>query len=239
MFKFIINQMPIEAYLMNLVFCFLPYLIVGIILGGLIYRRKDEQYYAKMRFIALDGEGRLFKFGKGLFYFGFFLLFMGHIIGLLLPQVAYESFAKNEVREQVSLAAGAVSGVIALFGLILVIAHRYENVQLRTADKWLVALLFVQIVTGLLGEVISFTSSTKNYMSIHQWAQGLVIFKPDSWYYLAKVHPLILFHMVIGIMMFLIYPFKLLHLAIALVWQSKHVSSHDMTTVPEEHSPQP
>jgi len=51
------------------------------------------------------------------------------------------------------------------------------------------------------------------------WAQGILLLRPDSWMLVAEAHPIFKAHLFLGMTIFLVFPFtRLVHVWSAPIW---------------------
>ena len=159
----------------------------------------------------------MIKWGSPLFHFAVIGVFFGHIFGLLAPEPLYIWLMSNETKRLLAIIMGGAAGIVALAGITLMMVRRFTNerVSVRSsfADKAIVVLIFVQILTGLLGTYVTSQSPLESYMTIDHWAQGLFIFKPDSWIHLLDTSLIHKIHILLGFLIVIVFPFtKLMHM---------------------------
>ena len=99
----------------------------------------------------------LLKWGSDLFHVGIILVFFGHIFGLLAPEWSYDWLITNEQKRQLAIVMGSGAGLITLVGICLLTLRRFTNSRVvansHFGDYLFVVLIFLQIVTGLMGTV--------------------------------------------------------------------------------------
>ena len=161
-------------------FQYLPYIAGALFVCGVTYRiaaqGKTVQAYST-QFLSNDP---LLKWGSNLFHVGIILVFFGHIFGLLAPEWAYDWLITNEQKRQLAIVMGSGAGLITLVGICLLTLRRFTNSRVvansHLGDYLFVVLIFLQIVTGLLGTVETVNSDLDHYMNLDRWAQGLFTF---------------------------------------------------------------
>ena len=63
----------------------LPYVMVAVLVGGLIWRYRYDQFGWTTRSSQLY-ESRLLRIGSPLFHFGILVVIVGHVAGLVIPK---------------------------------------------------------------------------------------------------------------------------------------------------------
>ena len=179
-------------------FQYLPYIAGALFVCGVTYRiaaqGKTVQAYST-QFLSNDP---LLKWGSNLFHVGIILVFFGHIFGLLAPEWSYD-------------------WLITLVGICLLTLRRFTNSRVvansHLGDYLFVVLIFLQIVTGLLGTVETVNSDLDHYMNLDRWAQGLFTFMPQASDYIVHASLPHKIHILLGFLLVIIFPFtKLMHM---------------------------
>lgn len=204
-------------YLNNFFLGYLPYVALTVLATGLIYRtirRNNTIQASSSQFISND---KSLRWGSTLFHYAILLVLLGHILGLLTPEWLYNWFMTNETKRLLAILMGSISGAAALVGITLLVVRRFSNKRVwgtsKIQDYVIVVLLLVQISLGLWCTYITTQSSLEDYMAMEYWAQGIFIFEPDSWKYIADADLIYKLHIVNGFLIFIIFPFtKLMHM---------------------------
>ena len=204
-------------YLNNFFLGYLPYVALSVLATGLIYRtirRNNTIQASSSQFISND---KSLRWGSTLFHYAILLVLLGHILGLLTPEWLYNWFMTNETKRLLAILMGSISGAAALVGITLLVVRRFSNKRVwatsKIQDYVIVVLLLVQISLGLWCTYITTQSSLEDYMAMEYWAQGIFIFEPDSWKYIADADLIYKIHIVNGFLIFIIFPFtKLMHM---------------------------
>ncbi len=204
-------------YLNNFFLGYLPYVALTVLATGLIYRtirRNNTIQASSSQFISND---KSLRWGSTLFHYAILLVLLGHILGLLTPEWLYNWFMTNETKRLLAILMGSISGAAALVGITLLVVRRFSNKRVwatsKIQDYVIVVLLLVQISLGLWCTYITTQSSLEDYMAMEYWAQGIFIFEPDSWKYIADADLIYKIHIVNGFLIFIIFPFtKLMHM---------------------------
>ena len=206
-----------SGYLNNFILGYLPYISLAVFITGLlygIYRRNNTIQASSSQFVSKD-KGILW--GSTLFHFAIILVFLGHIFGLLTPEWLYNWFMSNETKRLLAIVLGSLSGGVALLGITLLAIRRFTNKRVQATGKLqdyiIVSLLLLQITLGLWGTYITTYSPLEDYMAMEHWAQGIALFEPDSWKYIAHVNWVYKLHIANGFLICIIFPFtKLMHM---------------------------
>ncbi len=195
-----------------------PYIAIGSMIFGSILRYDRDPYSWKADSSQLMSQ-KGFRLGSNLFHIGIILLFFGHFIGLLTPHFVYEPFISAEHKQILAMAAGGIFGIMAFFGMVILIARRLGNPRVRATshfmDILILLLLFLQLILGLLTipESAKHIEGATSMLALAEWAQGIVTFRPDAASYVANEPLIFKLHILLGLTIFLIFPFtRLVHI---------------------------
>ncbi len=202
----ILNTFLFEVY---------PYICLAVFFMGSLARFDRDQYTWKSDSSQLLRSGQL-RWGSNLFHIGVLFLFFGHFVGLLTPHAIYEHFISPQAKQLMAVYSGGTAGVICFIGLSLLLHRRLFDPRIRLTshrtDLAILIILWVQLTIGLITLPFSLAHSDGAVMlSLSDWAQRLVTFRPDAnglvglaWPYKA--------HLVLGMTIFLLFPFsRLVH----------------------------
>jgi nitrate reductase gamma subunit len=135
----------------NFLFIALPYIALIVFIIGTVYRYKGT----KFKFSSLSSEflerKKLF-WGSVPFHYGIIVLFFGHLIAFLLPDVIL-SWNSNSLRLIILEVAAFIFGLSALIGLFNLFVRRNTNARIEVVtsrmDLIIELILLIQIVFGL------------------------------------------------------------------------------------------
>ena len=155
------------------------------------------------------------NWASNLFHIGILGIFFGHLFGMLTPHWMYAWFLPVAVKQQLAMIAGGICGV--LIGGSMLLIRRLFNQRVRatstTPDIIIMSILLIQCILGL--STIPFSAQYPDgseMMKLVGWAQGIVTFKGGSSEMLSGVAPIFRVHLVLGMTIFLIFPFtRLVH----------------------------
>ena len=196
----------------------LPYLVALVLIAGLAWRYRYDQFGWTTRSSQLY-ESRLLRIASPLFHFGLLVVLFGHLMGLLIPKAWTDLLITQETYHAMALGAGAVAGLATLVGIALLIYRRRTTgpVFLATTrnDKLMYVVLVAAIVLGLLATFTGDQTATGEHHNYREtvsiWFRSLLVFQPDvqamaasTWQF--KVHILV------GLGLFALVPFsRLIH----------------------------
>ena len=132
-------------------FIILPYVALTVFLVGTIYRYRGT----KFKFSSLSSEfleGKNLFWGSVPFHYGIMVLFFGHLIAFLLPEVIL-SWNSSPLRLIILEVSAFIFGLSALVGMFNLLLRRNINPRIKIVttkmDLFIELLLFIQIFFGL------------------------------------------------------------------------------------------
>lgn len=196
----------------------LPYVMVAILVGGLVWRYRYDQFGWTTRSSQLY-ESRLLRIGSPLFHFGILVVIVGHVIGLVIPKAWTDAVGVSEDLYHVTaLGLGAVAGVATLVGVAILIYRRRTTGPVFMAttknDKAMYVVLVAAIVAGLATTLISVFGPHEDVTyreTVSPWFRSLFVFQPDI-AAMSEASLAFQIHTLIGMALFVIWPFtRLVH----------------------------
>ena len=115
------------------------------------------------------------------------------------------------------MVAGGAAGALCLVGLILLIHRRLTEPRIRITgrpmDMAVLLLLLAQLLLGLFSITVSVQHlDGEEMIKLMMWAQHIVTFRGDAAGFVAGVAPVFKLHLVLGMTIFVIFPFsRLVH----------------------------
>ena len=203
---------PLDTFLFGLY----PYICLTVFLLGSLIRFDRDQYTWKSDSSQLLKAGQL-KLGSNLFHVGVLFLFFGHLFGMLTPHFLYEPFISAGTKQLLAMTAGGIAGALGFVGVSLLLHRRLFEPRIRinskTSDIVLLVLLWLQLALGLVTLPLSAQHLDGGMMLIlAEWAQRIVTFRAGAPELLAEVSWVFKAHIVLGMSIFLIFPFtRLVH----------------------------
>jgi nitrate reductase gamma subunit len=236
--------------LFGFVFGVYPYICFTVFLAGSLIRFDQNQYSWKSDSSQMLRTGSL-RWGSNLFHAGILLLFFGHLLGLLTPHSFYGHFLEVPVKQMLAIYSGGAAGVMCFVGLTLLIHRRVFDPRIRASshptDIAVLVILWVQLVVGLITLPFSWAHSDGSVMLVlADWAQRVVTLRAVDAEALAHVSWPFLFHVVLGMTIFLLLPFsRLVHIwsgfaALGYLFRPYQVVRSRRLNLPPGHNqPQP
>jgi nitrate reductase gamma subunit len=203
-------------YINQFLFGIYPYIAITVFFVGSLLRYDRDQYTWKASSSQLLRKKDM-VLGSNLFHIGIIMLFFGHLLGLLTPHSAYAFVMDAGTKQVMAMTAGGIFGTLCLIGMILLIRRRMFDPRIRAnsqyADLPILLILFVQLLLGLA--TIPFSAQHldgSSMLALAHWAQHLVTFQGDAASFVADEAFVFKAHLVLGLTIFLLFPFtRLVH----------------------------
>jgi nitrate reductase gamma subunit len=232
--------------LFGFVFGVYPYICLTVFLVGSLIRFDQNQYSWKSDSSQMLRTGSL-RWGSNLFHAGILFLFFGHLLGLLTPHSFYGHFMAAPVKQMLAIYSGGAAGVMCFIGLSLLIHRRMFDARIRLTshptDLAILIILWVQLSLGLVTLPFSWAHSDGSVMLIlADWAQRILTLRAVDAAALVNVPWPFLFHVVLGMTIFLLFPFsRLVHVwsgfaTLAFLFRSPQVVRSRRLNVPADHN---
>ncbi|MEI6160985.1 MAG: respiratory nitrate reductase subunit gamma [Roseococcus sp.] len=207
----------------HILFVWYPYVALTAFLLGSLIRFDREQYSWRASSSQMLRKKQL-TWGSNLFHGGILFLFVGHAAGLLTPKFIYTLLITVEQKQFIAVIAGGIAGLICFIGLSLLLHRRLYDARIRVTSTYMdlavLIILWVQLSLGLITLPFSLTHSDGSVMlTLAHWAQGILTLQPVDAKTLQGLAFPYLAHLVLGMTIFLIFPFsRLVHVWSAPVW---------------------
>jgi nitrate reductase gamma subunit len=208
----------------SIVFGWYPYLCFTVFLLGSLLRFDREQYSWRSGSSQLLRRRQL-MWGSNLFHVGILIIFVGHLAGLLTPIAIFDALGiSHGFKQMLAIVVGGVAGLMCLVGIGLLTHRRLFDPRIRAnssfGDTAILLILFAQLLLGLATIPLSLGHLDGHEMvKFMNWAQGIVMLRPEAAAYVADAHPVFKAHLVLGMTIFLVFPFtRLVHVWSAPVW---------------------
>lgn len=212
------------SYLNSVVFGWYPYLCAIVFLVGSLLRFDTTQYSWRSGSSQLLRRRQL-RLGSNLFHVGILVLFGGHFFGLLTPVALLQTLGvPYESKQILAMSVGGLAGLSCFAGLLILAHRRLADPRIRAnssfADTAILLLLLAQVTLGLATIPLSAADTTaRDMVNFMNWAQGIVFLNPHAAAFVAEVPLLFKVHLVLGMTLFLVFPFtRLVHIWSVPVW---------------------
>ncbi|MFP7231297.1 respiratory nitrate reductase subunit gamma [Bacillus subtilis] len=194
----------------------MPYIVLTIFIGGHIYRYQHDQFGWTAKSSELLEKKKLAA-GSTLFHWGILCVVGGHIMGILIPEGVYSGIGISEyVYHKMAIGAGLPAGIVACIGLFILTYRRLFDKRIRKtsspADILILILLLFMMLSGVAATFLNIDSKGFDYRTtVGPWFREIALFRPDA--SLMESVPLwFKFHIVIGYVVFILWPFtRLVH----------------------------
>ncbi|CAM3903267.1 respiratory nitrate reductase subunit gamma [Roseateles saccharophilus] len=199
----------------NFLFVVYPYICLAVFLMGSLARFDRDQYTWKSDSSQLL-RGRGMRWASNLFHAGILFLMVGHTAGMLTPHALYEHFISPANKQMLAIVAGGVAGTFCFIGLSMLIWRRMTDPRIRLTshrtDLAILWILWLQLSLGLITLPFSLHHADGSVMLVlSDWAQRIVTLNPDASGLVPLAWPYKV-HMVLGMTIFLLFPFsRLVH----------------------------
>jgi nitrate reductase gamma subunit len=193
-----------------------PYICLAVFLMGSLARFDRDQYTWKSDSSILLRRGSM-NWASNLFHIGILFLLFGHTVGLLTPHWVYEPFISAPAKQMFAIVSGGLAGTLCFIGLTMLLARRLFDPRIRLTshrtDLAILIILWIQLVLGLVTLPFSYghRADAQAMLVLSAYLQGIATFSPDA-SALASIDWPFKLHMVLGMTIFLLFPFsRLVH----------------------------
>jgi nitrate reductase gamma subunit len=200
-----------------LLFGAFPYVAIVLFFVISIWRYRKNAY----RVSSLSSqflESRKLFWGSVPFHLGILTLFLGHLIGFLIPRQVM-AWNESPLRLLVLEVTGLVAGLLTLVGLVLLIWRRHTSDRLRPLtskiDVLLYLVLLFDVVTGLYIALGHRWGSAWYVHVLAPYLQSLFTFQPNV-SLVADLPIVVKMHVVGAFVLFALFSFtRLMHILVA------------------------
>jgi nitrate reductase gamma subunit len=193
-----------------------PYICLTVFVVGHFWRYRYDKFGWTTRSSQLY-EDRLLRIGSPLFHFGILAVFLGHVMGLGVPESWTGAVGVSEgLYHFLAASIGAAAGFATLVGMAILIYRRRTVGPVFSAttkmDKAMYAVLATVIVLGLVNTVAANIFGHYDYReSVSVWFRGIFRFDlhPDL---MAEAPLSFQLHGLTAMFLFALWPFtRLVH----------------------------
>ncbi|MBN8892506.1 MAG: respiratory nitrate reductase subunit gamma [Acetobacteraceae bacterium SCN 69-10] len=202
----------------SILFGLYPYVAIAVFLAGSLIRFDREQYTWRSGSSQLL-QRKMLMWGSNCFHVGVLAILAGHFVGLLTPHEWYTGLGLSVPNKQLlAMAAGGVFGLVCLLGITLLVMRRLGDARIRATsspmDIAILLMLFAQLLLGLSSIFVSAQHlDGAEMLKLAGWAQHIVTLQTDAAGLMADVHPIFKLHILLGLTIFLVFPFsRLVHI---------------------------
>ncbi len=200
------------------IFGVMPYVALTVLLVGSIARYERDPFTWKSSSSQLLRRKQLI-WGSVLFHVGIITVFFGHLIGLFTPLWLIDALGvPHGFKQWMAVIIGGVAGVAALIGASMLLHRRLFDPRIRVhssfMDILILALIWLQLFVGL--GTITLTLEHMDGIEMVRfmtWSQSVVMLKLNAWAQVVDVHWLYKFHILLGLIIVMLFPFtRLVHM---------------------------
>ncbi|MGI8589928.1 MAG: respiratory nitrate reductase subunit gamma [Nakamurella sp.] len=199
----------------TLLWVVLPYVCLAVFIVGHLWRYKYDKFGWTTRSSQLY-ESRLLRWGSPLFHFGILVVFLGHVMGLGIPESWTEAIGISEgLYHLMAISLGVVAGFCTLVGLVILIYRRRTTGPVFSAttrmDKAMYLMLSLVIGLGLWNTASGVAGAYNYRQGVSVWFRGIFTF---------SLHPELManaplsfqLHGIAAVALFALWPFtRLVH----------------------------
>ncbi|MDO4259198.1 MAG: respiratory nitrate reductase subunit gamma [Actinomycetaceae bacterium] len=203
----------------TLLWVVLPYAAVLMMIIGLVWRFKTDQYGWTSRSSEWN-ESAILRWSSPLFHFGILGVAVGHVVGLLVPKSVTEFMGISQhVYHLGAVIGGSIAGLATIIGLCGLIYRRLvvKSVRLATTRMDIVTyiLLAIPIFLGAAATVIhQIFGGEHGYDyrdTISVWFRSIFLLQPRP-EIMIDVPAAFQLHIIAGLLLFCVWPFtRLVH----------------------------
>ena len=196
-------------------FVVFPYICVTVFVVGHIWRYRYDKFGWTTRSSQLY-ENRLLRIGSPMFHFGILFVFLGHVMGLAVPEPWTAAVGLSEHWYHVlAIGIGSVAGFCTIVGMAILIYRRRTVGPVFSAttrmDKFMYAVLASVILLGLVNTAGQVFADYDYRQGVSVWFRG--IWRGALYPQLMEEAPLSFqIHGVLAMFLFALWPFtRLVH----------------------------
>lgn len=200
-------------------FVILPYVCLAIMIFGIGWRWKTDQFGWTSR-SSETYERTWLRVASPLFHFGIIFVFFGHVLGLIIPQSWTEAIGIDETAYHlVAVSLGSIAALMTIIGLIGLLVRRIvvKSIRLATSRSDIVTYILLLIPIGLgatatVWKQIFGGANGYNYReTISPWLRSLFYFHPDI-SLMSEVPWIFKAHICAAFLLFAVWPYtRLIH----------------------------
>ncbi len=204
----------------------LPYVSLTLLVAGLVWRWRSDQFGWTSRSSQLQ-ESRLLRLSSPLFHIGILLVGVGHVMGLLVPKSWTEAAGIQEhAYHLMASVPGSIAGAMTVLGLAGLLYRRcvVKSVRLATTTNDIIMYVLLLLPIGLgswatvTTQLLGGAGGGYDYREIiSPWLRSVLSFQPEP-ALMADVPTAFKMHVVAAFLLFAIWPFtRLVHVVSAPV----------------------
>ncbi|MDY2668934.1 respiratory nitrate reductase subunit gamma [Schaalia hyovaginalis] len=203
----------------------LPYLAIVLLVVGLVWRYRTDQYGWTSRSSNWN-ESAILRWSSPMFHFGILFVALGHVLGLVVPKSWTQAVGiSQEAYHLMATIPGSLAGLVTIIGLVGLLYRRMvvKSVRLATtrADIVTYVLLVIPILLGAFAtistQVLGGAHGYDYRETISVWFRSVLLLSPRP-ELMVDVPLAFRLHIVAGMLLFCVWPFtRLVHVVSAPV----------------------
>lgn len=194
-----------------------PYVTLTLMVAGCLYRFTHRPFGWGSQSSEML-EKRSLRWGSLLFHWGIIFVFIGHVMGLLIPMALYRLFGiSDEFYHFNAILFGSIVGIIAWLGAVILLLRRFFQPRIRAnshrSDFVSLDMLILVITLGVAVTLVYdvFYDRYEYRATIGPWIRQVLTFHPDA-SLMAHVPLILQIHIIAAFALFAIWPFtRLVH----------------------------
>lgn len=154
-----------------------PYICLTIFVLGHIWRYRYDKFGWTTRSSQLY-ENRMLRLGSPLFHFGILIVFLGHVIGLGIPERWTSAIGIGDsLYHALAIGSGVVAGFCTIVGMAILIYRRRTVGPVFSAttrmDKFMYVVLATVIALGLINTAGQVVNDYDYRLGVSVWFRGI------------------------------------------------------------------
>ncbi|MUL85021.1 MULTISPECIES: respiratory nitrate reductase subunit gamma [unclassified Mycolicibacterium] len=194
-----------------------PYVTLAMVAVGTWWRYRYDKFGWTTRSSQLY-ESRLLRIASPMFHFGMLVVFIGHVVGLLIPESWMDLVMSDHVYHLQAVILGGIAGIASLVGIALLIYRRRVTGPVFMAttvnDKTMYLVLVSAMVAGFACTAIGATPQGAEHdyrETVSPWFRSIWILQPRG-DLMAQAPVYFHIHVMIALVLFCLWPFtRLVH----------------------------
>ncbi len=194
-----------------------PYVTLAMVAVGTWWRYRYDKFGWTTRSSQLY-ESRLLRIASPMFHFGMLVVFIGHVVGLVIPESWMNLVIGEHAYHLQAVILGGLAGIATLVGIVLLIYRRRTTGPVFMAttvnDKAMYVVLVAAIVAGSACTLMGSTPEGAEHdyrETVSPWFRSIWIFQPRG-DLMAQAPVYFHIHVMIALVLFCLWPFtRLVH----------------------------
>lgn len=195
----------------------LPYVVFTLLVVGLVWRYKTDQYGWTSRSSQWN-EPAILRWASPLFHFGVLFVFLGHVLGLAVPKSFTSAVGISEhAYHLVATIPGTIAGLMTVVGLVALVYRRVVVKSVRVATTRMDIVTYVMLsvpvalgaVATVVNQVLGGHDGYDYRETISVWFRSIFYLQPQL---MVDVPLTFKLHVVAGLLLLGLWPFtRLVH----------------------------